>query len=54
MSIRYQCKIPNPQELYLRNPAPEIVTWQRREALRLSSKGACLALHDSNTWHFYQ
>jgi hypothetical protein len=44
MSLLFDSKVPNPTEFYLRDPAPEVVTWQGREALRLSGQGACLAL----------
>ena len=44
MSLLYQREILTPSEFYLRDPAPEIVPWQGRSALRLSGQGACLAL----------
>lgn len=44
MTLLYQRETPNPDEFYLRDPAPEIVTWQGREALLLSGQGASLAI----------
>jgi hypothetical protein len=44
MTLLYESEAPNPKEFYIRDPAPEVVTWQGREALRLSGKGACLAI----------
>ena len=44
MTLLYEREILDPKEFYLRDPAPELVSWQGREALRLSGQGACLAL----------
>jgi hypothetical protein len=44
MSLLFEREILGPKEFYLRDPAPEMVRWQGREALRLSGQGACLAL----------
>ena len=44
MSLLYERETPTPAEFYLRDPAPQIVSWQGREALLLSGQGACLAL----------
>jgi hypothetical protein len=44
MTLVYESETPNPKEFYVRDPAPEVVTWQGREALRLSGQGASLAI----------
>ncbi len=44
MSVLYEREVLDPKEFYLRDPAPEIVSWQGRTALHLSGQGACLAL----------
>jgi hypothetical protein len=44
MTLMYESETPDPQEFYLRDPAAAVVTWQGREALRLSGQGASLAL----------
>ena len=44
MSLLYEREALKPTDFYLRDPAPEIITWQGREGLRLSGQGACLAL----------
>lgn len=42
MSLIYDCDLPDPQTVYLRDPAWSIVEWAGRRALRLSGQGACL------------
>jgi hypothetical protein len=44
MSLLYEREALKPTDFYLRDPAPEVITWQGREGLRLSGQGACLAL----------
>ena len=44
MTLIYEHKTPHPGEFVLRDPAPEVVAWQGREALRLSGQGASLAI----------
>jgi hypothetical protein len=44
MTLLYESETPNPKELYVRDPAAEVVTWQGRETLRLSGQGASLVL----------
>ena len=44
MTLLFEREVLDPQEFYLRDPAPQRVRWQGREALRLSGQGACLAL----------
>jgi hypothetical protein len=42
MSIIYERKVPNPNEMFVRDPKPEVCDWGGRKALRLSGEGACL------------
>jgi hypothetical protein len=44
MTLLYESETPSPKEFYVRDPAAEVVTWQGREALRLSGRGASLAI----------
>ena len=44
MSIIYECEVPNPKEVFIRDPKPEICTWQGRKALQLSGQGASLVI----------
>jgi hypothetical protein len=44
MTLLYESETPSPKEFYVRDPAAEVVTWQGREALRLSGQGASLAI----------
>ena len=42
MSVIYESEAPNPNELFIRDPKPEICDWQGSKALQLSGQGACL------------
>ena len=42
MSIIYESAVPYPDELFVRDPKPEICEWQGQEALSLSGQGASL------------
>lgn len=42
MSILFECEIPNPKDLLIRDPEPRITNWQGRKALRFSGQGGCL------------
>lgn len=44
MTLVYESETPDPKDLYVRDPAAAVVSWQGREALRLSGEGACLLL----------
>jgi hypothetical protein len=44
MSIIYESEVPNPKELLIRDPKPEICNWQGRKALQLSGQGASLVI----------
>lgn len=44
MPLQYERAVPNPKELFLRDPAAEIAVWHGQEVLRLSGQGASLAL----------
>jgi hypothetical protein len=42
MSVIYESEVPNPNELFVRDPQPKICDWQGRKALQLSGQGASL------------
>lgn len=42
MPIIYECSVPDPNTLFVRDPEPQICTWQGRKALRLGGAGAGL------------
>jgi hypothetical protein len=44
VALVYEKNVPDPKELFIRDPAAEVVTWQGRSALRLSGQGASLAM----------
>lgn len=44
MAIIYESEVPNPKELFVRDPQPKICDWQGRKALRLSGQGAGLLI----------
>jgi hypothetical protein len=44
VSILFKSEVPNPKELFVRDPQPELCTWQGRKALHLSGQGPSLVL----------
>ena len=42
MAVIYEREVPNPDELFVCDPQPEICEWQGRQALQLSGQGASL------------
>jgi len=44
MALLYEREIPNPDDFYVRDPAAAVVTWQGRDALRLSGEGPSLVI----------